>query len=358
MTTPRLSIVIPCRNAEPHVGRCISSALAQTRVDKEVLVVDDGSSDSSWNDIQSFGAEIRAWQQPQRGGNAARNAGLTAARGEWIQFLDADDYLEPDKVVRQLDEAGDAASVADVLYSPVWIETWKQGRGSRVEGRGAKVEGRGSRVEGRKAGVQGREAKGEEQETTGGLDNTWRAIDRLHSTLDPALDLFCQWISWQLPQTGGALWRKSALQRIGGWKEGQPCCQEHELYLRAMQAGLRFHYCPSPGAVYRIWSEDTVCRRDPLLVIREKTALIDAMMDWLRVTGKLQRSHQHCAGQACFEMARSWAKYAPSAAARYFHERRQQGLIRTVGPAAPIRYRLALRLLGFVAAERLAGMLR
>ena len=101
-----------------------------------------------------------------------------------------------------------------------------------------------------------------------------------------------QWIRWHIPQTGGALWRREALLRIGGWREGQPCCQEHELYLRALMAGLRFAYAPSPRAVYRIWSEETLCRKDPLLVVRVRTELMDTLRAWLEAQGKFSAEHR------------------------------------------------------------------
>ena len=141
-------------------------------------------------------------------------------------------------------------------------------------------------------------------------------------------------------------------------KPGQPCCQEHELYLRALQAGLRFAFAPSPHAVYRIWSEQTLCRRDPRLVIRERTALIDKLHAWLAARGAWTETHRRIAGQACFEMARTIAKYDLAEAAAYHRERCARGLLHLGGPAAPAGYRLAHRVLGFTAAEKIAAARR
>src|SRR5438309_6069595 len=96
-----VSILIPCRNAERWVGQAIESALGQTWPEKEVIVVDDGSTDSSLSIIKSFGDRIRWETGPNRGGNAARNRLLELASGDWLQYLDADDYLLSDKVARQ-----------------------------------------------------------------------------------------------------------------------------------------------------------------------------------------------------------------------------------------------------------------
>lgn len=99
---PLVSIITPCYNAERYVGEAIRSALNQTYRNKEVIVIDDGSTDRSPEVIKSFGERIRWETGPNRGGCAARNRGLHIARGELIQFNDADDLLHPSKLMRQV----------------------------------------------------------------------------------------------------------------------------------------------------------------------------------------------------------------------------------------------------------------
>jgi len=304
--TPVVTIAIPCFNAGRWIGAAVQSALDQTWPEKEVVVVDDGSTDNSLAVLEGFGASIRLVRGEHRGGNAARNQALAEGRGEWVQFLDADDYLEPEKIARQFAETAGGAQ-ADILYSPVWIE--EAGR---------------------------------------------RTPQPIHSERD----IYAQWLAWEIPQTGGALWRRSALEAIGGWKIGQPCCQEHELYLRALQAGQRFVFAPTPHAVYRIWSDETVCRKDPRLVVRIKTGLIDDLRAWMEQRGLWSEEHRRIAGRACFEMARTVAKHDLREGARYYKERRNRQLLNIEGPAAPSSYRMALHALGFSGAELLARALR
>ncbi|HEX5385659.1 MAG TPA: glycosyltransferase [Gemmatimonadales bacterium] len=90
-----VSVVIPCYNAEAYLAAAIRSALNQTHPAIEVIVVDDGSSDGSRLVAASFGDRITLLAEPHRGGNAARNAGVARARGEYILMLDADDVLGP-----------------------------------------------------------------------------------------------------------------------------------------------------------------------------------------------------------------------------------------------------------------------
>ena len=98
--TPRVSILIPCYNASATVERAVDSALAQTFRDIEVIVADDGSTDSSLAALERYRGDARVsiHAEPHRGGNGTRNRLLELARGEFVQFLDADDELAPKKL--------------------------------------------------------------------------------------------------------------------------------------------------------------------------------------------------------------------------------------------------------------------
>lgn len=97
----RVSIIIPCYNREDLIGDAIKSALSQKAV-HEVVVVDDGSTDRSWEKIQAFGSEIKAVQTANSGPSAARNTGVAQSSGDWIKFLDSDDLLVAGAVHVQL----------------------------------------------------------------------------------------------------------------------------------------------------------------------------------------------------------------------------------------------------------------
>ena len=102
----------------------------------------------------------------------------------------------------------------------------------------------------------------------------------------------------------------------------------------------------------------TVCRKDPALTIRMRTKLIDDARNWLTEKGRWTSSHQLAASRACFEMARTLARYDLDQATAYFAERRAAGLMNPAGPAAPFPYRVAYHLLGFEKAEKLAALRR
>ncbi|MBI3885669.1 MAG: glycosyltransferase [Opitutae bacterium] len=103
MSPPLVSIIVPCYNAERWLAATLESALAQTWPAKEIVVVNDGSTDGSLIVARTFESRgVRVLDQANAGASAARNAGWRAAHGDFLQFLDADDLLAPDKIERQL----------------------------------------------------------------------------------------------------------------------------------------------------------------------------------------------------------------------------------------------------------------
>jgi glycosyltransferase involved in cell wall biosynthesis len=128
---PLVSIVIPCFNAEPWIAAAVESCLAQTWRDTEVIAVNDGSRDGSLAVLQrNAGPRVQVIDQPNRGAAAARNAGLGAARGEFIQYLDADDILTPTKIASQVALLGTKG--AGVVSTARWAR-FKQDPGDASE---------------------------------------------------------------------------------------------------------------------------------------------------------------------------------------------------------------------------------
>lgn len=109
----KLSVVVPVYNVSPFLHRCLESLLRQSVADSEVILVDDGSTDGSGHLCDEWCASherFRVVHQENKGLSEARNTGIRLAAGEWITFVDSDDFLAPDthlRVMQQLREGDD-----------------------------------------------------------------------------------------------------------------------------------------------------------------------------------------------------------------------------------------------------------
>lgn len=102
--TRKVSIIIPNFNHERFLQQAIQSALNQTYSNKEVIVIDDGSTDNSIEVLENFANQIYWYRTQNRGSCAARNLGILKSTGDLIAFLDSDDYWEPNKILAQVEE--------------------------------------------------------------------------------------------------------------------------------------------------------------------------------------------------------------------------------------------------------------
>jgi glycosyltransferase involved in cell wall biosynthesis len=97
---PKISVIVPVYNSSAFLGRCLSSLAAMTFDDFEVIAIDDGSDDGSWSIIEDFARRdprfSRSFQTSHSGLGPARNRGLEIARGEFVAFVDSDDYVDPE----------------------------------------------------------------------------------------------------------------------------------------------------------------------------------------------------------------------------------------------------------------------
>ena len=222
-TEPLVSIIIPCFNGDTFVSVAIRSALEQTYRYKEVIVIDDGSTDRSLEIIRSFGAAIRWDTGPNRGGGAARNRGLELASGELIQFLDADDALDVSKLERQIPVS--LLNPDAVVYCDHWLYEAPNCQQPVLRSRGS-----------------------EER--------------------DPVVFV----LRHHMMTTIAPLHRREWLTEVRGFREGLPASQEFDLHLRLAAAGRRFVHLPEPLF--------TVCRH-PRTVSSDTGCAFAAVLEFL-----------------------------------------------------------------------------
>jgi glycosyltransferase involved in cell wall biosynthesis len=120
MMEPLVSILVPAHNVQQWITDTLESALAQTWPKKEIVVVDDGSTDRTLQIAKQFASKsVRVVSQGKQGASVARNAAFSICQGDYIQWLDADDLLDPRKVEEQVRKLDDS-STRRTLLSGAW----------------------------------------------------------------------------------------------------------------------------------------------------------------------------------------------------------------------------------------------
>lgn len=109
MFSHSVSVVIPAYNSELYIGAALDSVLAQNHSVNEIIVVDDGSTDSTQSVVARYPG-VKWIQQDHRGPSAARNSGILAAKSEWVAFLDSDDLWHPEKMEKQINALANFSS--------------------------------------------------------------------------------------------------------------------------------------------------------------------------------------------------------------------------------------------------------
>lgn len=204
--SPRVSVVMPCFNAAPFVEQAVRSALEQTEPSVELIVVDDGSTDGSADVLTRLRAEFAerlvVLKTQRAGPYPARNLGLTKARGEFVAFLDADDWWEPDFLSTMC--AAAEAGHGDVAYCG-----W------------------------RNVGV--------------GRENNPPYVPPDYLAGDP-VEAFLRDCPWPIH---AALVRRSVLQQAGGFSVRMFSSMDYDLWIRLLALTRRMVHVPRVMAYYR-----------------------------------------------------------------------------------------------------------
>lgn len=227
-----VSIIIPCFNADRWINGTLRSALEQD-CDKEIIVIDDGSTDDSADIIKKDFPSVRLIESEQRGASAARNIGTRESKGEFIQYLDADDMLAPGKLKIQLESL--RKTRADVAYGD-WQKLINAESGKYVKG-----------------------------------EVVSRRIQ------NPEIDLFTT-DSW-CPMAA-YLFRRSIVEKMGGWNERLPVIEDVRFQTDCALSGAKFIYCPGVMGYFRVHYKDSLSTRDPIEFVRCCLLNAGEMEEW------------------------------------------------------------------------------
>lgn len=127
--TPKVSVIVPVYNAELYLQACIDSICKQTLHELEIIIINDGSTDSSGSVADRLAAKnnrIRVIHQRNRGLSSARNKGISLAEGTYISFIDADDWIDAD-MLQSMYQVAESRNL-DVVVTGVTVEYTKEGR--------------------------------------------------------------------------------------------------------------------------------------------------------------------------------------------------------------------------------------
>lgn len=299
-----VSIVIPCYNAGGWLREAIDSCLAQTFSNLEIIVVDDGSTDDSLSIARSYGSDIVVTTGPNKGESGARNKGFSLSHGDYIQFLDADDYLLPEKIERQVEHL--ETEGGDIVYGDWQIRHYFPDGSTRLE-------------------------------------EIWRP-GRYD---DPLLAVLKGWNL--LPV--GMLHRREIVERSGGWDERVHIVTDTAFLFSEVMAGADLRYQPVCLSVYRRYGNVTVSTADPGRRLRYMGCLLEIMEETLEARGLLTRPYREALAQFYYRHARAYYGVDPGA---YRHWReRSLSLDPHLVPGGSVAYNLLRRCCGVAAAESL-----
>ena len=241
---PLVSIIIPCYNAERWVGEAIESCVNQTYRPLEIIIIDDGSADGSLEVIKQYTAAhselIQYETGPNRGGCAARNHGFALSRGDYVLFLDADDFIEPQTIEGQVIVAG--GQTDKIVSSPWWSIEW-----------------------------------------TG---QTWERHFHRYTQVDDPLIGELRYGDYIPAQA--LLWPRAIIEALGGWDETIWANQDGDLRLRARLAGHEILPSQRGGFIYRRHSLNSVSGSSSYRAIESRIRVYEKVEQVLIESGRLE----------------------------------------------------------------------
>jgi glycosyltransferase involved in cell wall biosynthesis len=303
----RISIIIPCWNVEALLPATLDSVLEQSHADWEIIAVDDGSADDTPAVLERYlekaNGRMQVLRQANQGACAARNAGMALATGEWLQFLDADDVLDPEKL------GGQVAMLKAASTKPALIV----GDYEKIMPNGLLLP------------------------TEALYDKPWMALIRT-----------------RMGTTSANLWRKAEVEKAGGWRTDLASSQDYELMFRLLRDGAEVLWDKRIATHVLKRTSGSISLMSVQDNWRRYIALRRAMKDHLKATDAARyRQEIAVLDQYLFMAIRILAMYDMKEAVYEFRSAISKGFRPDVSKAITEKYVFLFNLFGFANAERL-----
>jgi glycosyltransferase involved in cell wall biosynthesis len=308
LTAPLVSILIPAFDAERWIARTLESALGQTWPNTEIVVVDDGSRDCTAEIAAGFATRgVRLIRQENLGQCAAENRAFEECRGQFVQYLDADDLLSPDKISRQMARLGDEA---DVVASGQWARFYSHPS-----------------------------------------EAVFR-LDAVSRDFDPVEWLTRAWTGG-LPMMQAGIWLipRTVALRAGPWDEHLSLINDFEYFTRVLLAAREVRFCDGARLFYRSGNPHSLAGR------KSRAAWESALLSLEQGTAALlDREQSPRTRRACADVFQEWAHAAYLEAPDVF-ERLEARVVAlggsSVGMGGGLGVRVLERVFGWKVAKRL-----
>jgi glycosyltransferase involved in cell wall biosynthesis len=300
-----VSVIIPCFNAERWLAEAIDSCLQQTYPNIEIIVIDDGSTDNSLEIIKTYGNKIIWESLPHQGGNHARNRAFVLSRGDYIQYLDADDYILPQKIERQvrfLEETG-----ADVVYGDWRYQHHYNGKSFLDK-------------------IQVTEAQVDILESL--LTNWWTAVASL-------------------------LYKRTVVKNSGGWDESFLAAQDRDFFMSVVINDAKVVYQPGCYSVYRRYGNVTVSSWSISLWVKSHYLVLEKAEKKLLNLKKLSIKYRYALAKSYFDLGRESLFFDYSQYLRYLEKALTTFPDFKVNNTKAV-YKFAQNICGFRQAEKIA----
>ena len=307
---PLVSILIPAHNCRQWVARAVESALEQSWQHREVIVVDDCSTDGTYDELKRFGTSISLERSSVNGGqNVTRNRLTELSNGDWLIYLDADDELKRDAVEHKLQFTDEAHAI----YGSTNIASYVDER-----------EVRSNRI------------------VAEDFNDHWLAA-----------------FAWKFPNTSAFCFKRRAVRDVGGWNEKIKNCTDYDLYFRLLLKRYKFKAAPDAWSTYRQWSSTQAVNEAPLRKMTTRFQLMFDVAEQLKSSGEMTPQRVKCFFDASLGVLRTIYPLNPDLAIEK-HKQLSSSFpeCRPSKELFPARYRLIYQTAGFSSAERIAELMR